>query len=259
MRLVTANARTIAVAVVVALVVGGSAYAANSINGGLLRAESVGLGKLTRKARQRIFQSQRRGPQGPKGDRGQRGQRGQRGSRGPEGPRGPRGEQGARGPLGPIGPSGPAGPTEHSYGVTALYLDGAFVPVSTNWTPTIPRDGNNAAATSGSTVIACAPGPCTLTARGAVRSDVAFKGQAGGGVLVHSTTGALVAAGQTPPNPEYDNRSVVEVETVPLASPVPSSPSGSGTEIPLQWTFGPSELPGGIYVVDGTVQFFNFP
>ena len=253
MRLVAANARTIAVAVVVALVVGGSAYAANSINGGLLRAESVGLGKLTRKARQRIFQSQRRGPEGPKGDRGQRGARGRRG---PAGPRGARGEQGAQGAQ---GPTGPTGPTEHSYGVTALYLDGAFVPVSANWTPTIPRDGNNAAAASGSTVIVCAPGPCTLTARGAVRSDVAFKGQAGGGVLVHDTVGAPVAAGQTPPNPHYGNRSVVDVETVPLASPAPSSPNGSGTEIPLQWTFGPSQLPGGTYVVDGTVQYFGFP
>lgn len=253
MRLVAANARTIAVAVVVALVVGGSAYAANSINGGLLRAESVGLGKLTRKARQRIFQSQQRGPEGPKGDRGQRGERG---PRGPEGPRGAKGEQGAQGAQ---GPAGPAGPTEHSYGVSALYLDGSFVPVSTNWTPTIPREGHNAAAVSGSTVIVCSPGPCALTARGAVRSDVPFKGQAGGGVLVHATDGSLVAAAQTPPNPLYGNRNVVDVETVPLASQVPSSPNGSGTEIPLEWTFGPDELPAGTYVVDGTVQFFGFP
>ncbi|HEX5417569.1 MAG TPA: hypothetical protein VFZ25_18050, partial [Chloroflexota bacterium] len=207
------------------------------------------LGKLTDRARQRIFQD--RGLPGPKGDRGARGERGPRGAAGPRGP---------QGPQGPKGEQGPAGPTEHSYGVTALYLDGTFVPVSTNWTPTIPTDGNNAAAASGSTVLTCAPGPCTLTARGAVRSDAAaFKGQAGGGLLVHSPAGALVAAGQTPANPQYGNRSVVDVETVPLSSPAPSSPPGSGTLIPLEWTFGPSQLPAGTYVVDGTVQFFNFP
>jgi hypothetical protein len=236
MKVVFANARPFAAAVVVALVVGGSAYAAGSINGGRLLARSVGLGKLTDRARQRIFQQQ--GPTGPKGDRG---------PRGPQGPQGPKGDQ------------GPAGPTEHSYGAVALYLDGAFVPVSINWTPTIPTDGNNAATASGSTVITCAPGPCTLTARGAVRSDVpGFEGQAGGGLLVHSPAGALVAAGQTPANPKYGNRAVIDVETVPLASQAPSSPSGSGTEIPLEWTFGPSELPAGTYVVDGTVQFFDF-
>jgi hypothetical protein len=257
MKVVLANARPLAVAVVVALVVGGSAYAAGSINGGRLLARSVGLGKLTDRARQRIFQQQRQ--QGPQGPQGPKGDRGPRGPRGADGPRGPQGAPGPPGAQGPKGDQGPAGPTEHSYGAVALYLDGAFVPVSTNWTPTIPTDGNNAATASGSTVITCAPGPCTLTARGAVRSDVpAFKGQAGGGLLVHSPAGALVAAGQTPPNPQYANRSVVDVETVPLASQAPSSPSGSGTLIPLEWTFGPSELPAGTYVVDGTVQFFNF-
>lgn len=254
MKLLAGNGRTIVVAAVaVALVVGGSAYAAGSLNGHRLRAGSVGLGKLTKKARRQIFQA-RQGPQGPQGDRGPKGDRGARGQRGQAGSRG------AEGPRGPQGETGPAGPTEHSYGVVALYLDGTFVPVSTNWTPTIPRDGNNAAVASGSTVIACSPGPCTLTSRGAIRSDVAsFKGQAGGGILVHSPAGALVAAGQTPPNPAYGNRSVVDVETVPLASQAPSSPNGSGTEIPLEWTFGPSELPAGTYTVEGTAQFFSFP
>src|SRR5690242_18180579 len=96
---VIANARLFVVAAIVALVVGGSAYAAGSINGGRLLARSVGLGKLTDRARQRIFQQQ--GPAGPKGDRGARGERGPRGA---DGPRGPQGAQGPKGEQGPTGP-----------------------------------------------------------------------------------------------------------------------------------------------------------
>jgi hypothetical protein len=257
MRRLIGNGRTLAIAAVVAMLVGGTAYAANRINGRSIRAESIPLGKLTREARQRILRN--RGPQGPQGPRGPHGPQGHRGERGARGLQGPRGVQGPVGPTGPAGPIGPAGPTEHNYGVNALYLDGAYVPASTSWTPTIPTDGNNAATTSGEIVITCAPGPCKLTARGAIRSaDPAFKGQAGGGLVVHDTGGALVAAGITPPNPAFGNRSVVDVETVPLASQVPSAPAGSGTEIPIEWQFGPSELPAGTYVVSGTAQFFSF-
>jgi hypothetical protein len=260
MRWLIGNGRTLGIVAVIAMLLGGTAYAATRINGRSIRAESVPLGKLTKEARRRILRN--RGPQGPQGPRGPQGHRGEHGARGPKGPRGaqgPTGRTGPAGPMGPAGPTGPPGPTEHSYGVDALYLDGALVPASTSWTPTIPTDGNNAATTSGEIVITCEPGPCELTARGAIRSDdTAFKGQAGGGLVVQDTAGTLVAAGITPPNAAFGNRSVVEVETVPLASQVPSTPAGSGTEIPIEWQFGPSELPAGTYVVSGTAQFFSF-
>jgi hypothetical protein len=241
----TGNARAMIAAGVVALVIGGTAYAANRIDGHSIRAESIPLGKLTKEARQRILASN----PGPVGPRGARGPRGERGERGPQGHQGPKGE------------TGPAGPTEHSYGVAALYLDDTFIPSSTNWTPTIPRDGNNAATANGVIVVGCSAGPCELTARGAVRSDDAsIKAQAGGGLVVtDAATGALVMAGQTPPNPSYFNNSVVDVETKPLGSGAPSAPSEQGTLIPIDWQVGSGSLPTGTFVIEGTVQFFDFP
>jgi hypothetical protein len=145
--------------------------------------------------------------------------------------------------------------------VASLYIDGTFVPSSTNWTPTIPRDANNAASTNGVIVVSCSAGPCELTARGAVRSDdPSIKAQAGAGIVVTDTaTGALVMAGQTPPNPDYFNNSVVAMETEPLSSGAPSSPAKQGTLIPIDWQVGTGSLPAGTYVVEGTVQFFDFP
>jgi hypothetical protein len=257
------NARALVTGCVVALVVGGTAYAADRIDGGSIRAESIPLGKLTKDARQRVLASDP-GPQGPRGNRGPRGEKGERGERGERGQKGERGAQGPDGPQGSQGPrgeTGPVGPTEHSYGVAALYLDGTAVPSSTNWTPTIPRDANNAASANGVIVVGCDPGPCELTARGAVRSDDdSIKAQAGGGIVVtDAATGALAMAGQTPPNPSYFNNSVVAVETEPLSSAAPSSPANQGTLIPIDWQVGNGSLPAGTYVVEGTVQFFDFP
>ncbi|HEX6601290.1 MAG TPA: hypothetical protein VF030_01480 [Solirubrobacterales bacterium] len=244
------NARALVAACVVALVMGGTAYAANKINGHSIRAESIPLGKLTDEARKRILASN----SGPAGPQGKRGPRGEKGERGPKGDRGPQGSQG------PKGDTGPPGPTEHSFGVVALYLDGAFVPSSTNWTPTIPRDGNNGAAANGSIVVTCSPGPCELTARGVVRADAPIEAQAGGGIVVtDAATGALVMAGQTPPNPDYFNNSVVAVETKPLASGAPAVPTEQGTLLPIEWQLGSGSLPAGTFVIEGTVQFFDFP
>jgi hypothetical protein len=108
----------------VALVVGGSAYAAGKINGRSIKANSIPLGKLTKQARERLAQA---------------------------GPAGPVGPAGRRGPEGPAGERGPVGPTQHDYGVSALFVDGVKQPPL--WTPTIPRDGNNAAVASGSAVL----------------------------------------------------------------------------------------------------------
>jgi hypothetical protein len=94
-----------------------------------------------------------------------------------------------------------------------------------------------------------------------VRSDDAsIEAQAGGGLVVtDAATGSLVMAGQTPPNPSYFNNSVVPVETKSLTSGAPSVPADQGTLLPIDWQVGSGSLPTGTYVVEGTVQFFDFP
>lgn len=226
------------VAAIVALVVGGSAYAAGRIEGGSIKANSIPLGKLTKATRVQLLRADRVGPVGPIG---------------------PRGPQGARGQRGNTGEAGPPGPTEHNYGVASLFVDGAKEPPL--WTPTIPPDGNNAAVASGSSVVVCesAAAPCALVVRGVVRSDdPAFAGEAGGGIVITSATdGHLVAAGQTPKNPAFFENGVVPVATVPLSSGVPTTVT-TGTEIPIEWALGNGELAAGTYVVQGIVEFFDF-
>jgi hypothetical protein len=121
-------------------------------------------------------------------------------------------------------------------------------------------DNNNAAMASGSTVVECAAAeaPCTLSIRGVVRSDDnGFTGQAGAGLVVtDAITGALAEAGQTPPNATYGGVKVVDIETVALGSGSPTGPA-DGTEIPVTLS-GSGELPAGSYVVQGTVEFFDF-
>lgn len=229
--------------------VGGSAYAAGRIDGGSIKASSIPLGKLTKSARVRLLRAGGVGPAGPAG---------QRGPRGPQGLTGQKGATGPRGDVGPRGETGPPGPTEHNYGVASLFVDGEKQPPL--WTPTIPPDGNNAAVASGSSVIVCEPAaaPCPLVVRGVVRSDdAAFEGEAGGGIVVTTAAGQLVAAGQTPKNPAFFENGVVPVATVPLSSGVPTTVS-TGTEIPIEWALGNGELVAGTYVVQGIVEFFDF-
>ena len=275
-KLFSGNLRVMVVAVIVAVVVGGSAYAAGAIDGRSLKPNSVALSKLTKQARQQLSQPGPAGPQGvagPQGPQGLPGDAGPQGAAGKDGVDGEDGDDGAAGEDGEDGldgedgedgedgkdgEQGPPGPTEHSYGVSALYLDGTYVPASASWTPTVPRDHNNAAQSSGSTVITCAA-TCELTSRAVIRTDdPTLTGQAGGGVLVTGVDGALVAAGKTPANPLYGNSSVVDVATVGLGSKAPTQPALTGTEVPIEWTFGPDELPAGTYLVSGTIQFFEF-
>ncbi len=279
-----------AIVCIAALVPGGTASAAKKLNGNSLKANSIGLGKLTKKARERLLASQPgpAGPQGPAGiqgppgikgpagDRGETGETGATGAQGatgatgatgsagtagatgPTGPVGPTGATGATGDPGPTGATGPAGPTEHNYGVAALFLDEEKV--ATVWTPTIPQDGNNAGMSSGSTVVTCdGPEPCDLTVRAIIRSDqTGFDGQVGGGLVVTSAAGPLLDAGQTPANPAYEGVKVVDVGSVPLTSGVPDSTS-DGVEVPIEWGTTGGSLPAGTYVVQGSVQFFDFP
>ncbi|HET9184932.1 MAG TPA: hypothetical protein VFN82_02220 [Solirubrobacterales bacterium] len=261
MDFIARNSKLLLVAALVALVLGGSAYAAGRINGHSIKAGSIPLGKLSKDARQRLLRDGSVGPRGPRGAEGPRGKQGPAGPRGKEGQTGPRGKEGPAGPEGREGPEGPrgeAGPTEHNYGVSALFVDGVKQPPL--WTPTIPEDGNNAGVASGTTVVTCevADAPCELEIRGVVRSDEpGFEGQAGGGVVITSATGQLVAAGQTPRNPDFFETQVVPVETVPLSSGAPTTVS-TGTEIPLEWAVGSGELAPGSYVIQGTVEFFDF-
>lgn len=194
------------------------------------------------------------GPQGPRGIPGEEGPEGLEGFEGEEGPEGPAGPEGPKGEEGPEGPQGEPGPTEHNYGVAALFSNGTKV--ATLWTPTIPMDNNNAALASGSTVVTCSAA-CTLTVRAVVRSDTAgFTGQAGGGLVVtDASTGAVVTAGQTPAssNPGYPGVRVVPVNTVGLESGDPGA--ATGTEVPIE---GLTALSAGTYVVQGTVEFFDF-
>jgi hypothetical protein len=103
MKFFKGNAGVLIACVVLALVVGGTAYAAGRINGRTIRAETIPLGKLTREARQRVL-ARHTGPQGPHG---------------PQGHRGPAGPKGDRGPIGNTGPAGPAGP-QGSPGLTFI-------------------------------------------------------------------------------------------------------------------------------------------
>jgi len=263
MKFLTGNARVLVACVVVALMVGGTAYAAGRIDGRTIRAESIPLGKLTREARQRVL-ARHTGPQGPRGPEGHRGPQGPHGAKGPQGPAGARGATGPAGPQGPQGPQGPAGPTEHSYGVTGLYSNGVFVPSGVNWSPTIPRDGNNGAEVNSGIGVLCSPGPCDITLRAVARSDdPALQAQAGAGIIVSAQSGEVVAAGQTPPSAKYRGTSVVDIETRPLSSFAPTRPGEEGTEVPLEWLTGNGlvsgeALPEGLYLVEGTTQFFSF-
>lgn len=241
------NLPTLIVAVVVALVVGGSAYAAGKISGSSIENNSIPANKLTKAARSQLSKA---GPQGPAGPRGETGAKGDTGVKGDTGDRGEKGERGER---------GPAGPTEHNYGVASTFVNG--VATSPLWTPTIPPDANNAATASGTTVVVCGAGeaPCKLTVRAVIRSDdPTFVGQGGGGMVVtNASTGALVMAGQTPKNPAFHETSVVSVVTEPLDSLEPSTGT-SGSEIPLTWAVGNGELAAGNYILHGTIEFFNF-
>jgi hypothetical protein len=241
------NLLTLAVAALVALVVGGSAYAAGKIDGNSIKSGSIAAAKLTKGARAQLSEA---GPQGPIGATGPRGEKGSTGSRGETGAKG---DTGARGEVGEVGATGP---DEHNYGVVSTFLDGVQQPPL--WTATIPPDGNNAAGASGTTVISCAVGPCQLTVRGVIRSDdPGYTGQGGGGlVITNAANGQLVAAGQTEKNPAFHETSVVPVDTVSLESLAPSSLTG--TEIPIKWVVGGAQLASGAYLLHGTIQFFDF-
>ena len=238
------NLLTLAVAALVALVVGGSAYAAGKIDGNSIKSGSIAAAKLTKGARAQLSEA---GPQGPIGATGSRGEKGSTGSRG---------DTGAKGDTGAQGEVGATGPDEHNYGVVSTFLDGVQQPPL--WTATIPPDGNNAAGASGTTVISCAVGPCQLTVRGVIRSDVpGYTGQGGGGlVITNAANGQLVAAGQTEKNPAFHETSVVPVNTVSLESLAPSALTG--TEIPIKWVVGGAQLASGAYLLHGTIQFFDF-
>jgi Collagen triple helix repeat (20 copies) len=275
------------------MAMGGGAYAAgNLINGSQIKKGTVAASKLSSSARRQLEgdrgaqgETGAAGPQGPKGDTGASGpqgpkgdpgaqglagekgdtgaagESGQGGAAGPEGPAGPAGQTGlagSAGAAGPAGPVGPAGPTEHNYGVAALFLNGNKV--ADVWSPTIPMDDNNAAMASGSTVVECtvAEAPCAISVRGVVRSgDAGFSGQAGAGVVVtNAMTGVLAEAGQTPANATYGGVKVVDVGTVGLGSGSPTGPT-DGTAVPVTFS-GSGELPAGLYVVQGTVEFFDF-
>lgn len=263
MRIPSGTGRAIAAAAVVAVLVGGSAYAAGAIDGHRLKAGSVPLSKLSKDLREMVRSNPPgpRGPEGPAGPQGPGGARGPTGATGATGAAGLTGATGPAGATGTTGATGATGPTEHSYGVTALYLDGTMIPSSAGWTPSIPRDHNNAATGGGTMVVSCVAGPCDLTVRGAIRSDdPTLTGQAGGGVVVtDAATGALVMAGQTPASPEHGNKSVVDVETRPLDSKAPTLPSEEGTEIPIEWKVGSGSLAAGTYLLVGSIQYFDFP
>jgi hypothetical protein len=283
------NLKVFVAAAVVALVVGGSAYAASSaINGKSIKKGTIAANKLTKQAQKQLAGKTGAqgpvgptGPQGLKGDTGAQGATGIAGAQGPvgatgdagatgqtgaagtTGATGPSGDQGAtgatgdQGATGATGDQGPAGPTEHNYGVAGLFLDGAKV--ATVWSPTIPMDNNNAAMASGSTVVVCevSAAPCEVTVKAAVRSDATgFEGEAGAGLVVTDQSGAIVAAGQTAPNPTFGGVKVEEIETVGLGSGSPDETEG--TEVPVDWTLGTGELGAGAYVVQGSVQFFDF-
>lgn len=245
-----------AVAALVALVVGGSAYAAGKIDGRSIESGSIGVGKLTKGARTQLAGAGAQGPIGATGPRGEMGSTGSRGGTGAKGDTGARGEVGAKGDTGARGEVGATGPDEHNYGVVSTFLDGVQQPPL--WTPSIPADGNNAASASGTTVISCAVGPCQLTVRGVIRSDdPGYTGQGGGGlVITNAANGQLVAAGQTAKNPAFHETSVVPVDTVSLESLAPSSLTG--TEIPIEWVVGGPLLASGAYLLSGTIQFFDF-
>jgi hypothetical protein len=242
--------QTFLVAAIVALVVGGSAFAAGKINGSTIENNSIPATKLTKAARSQLASAGPQGPTGPTGPRGERGEKGDTGTKGDTGERGERGEK---------GDTGLTGPTEHNYGVAMTFVNTtATAPL---WTPTIPPDGNNSGTAAGTTVITCTPvaAPCKLTVRAVIRSDDPdFVGQGGGGMVVtDATTGALVAAGQTPKNPAFFETSTVSIATVPLASQAPTTVT-SGSEIPITWAVGNGELAAGAYIVNGTIEFFNF-
>jgi Collagen triple helix repeat (20 copies) len=270
------------VAVVLALT--GGAYAANSmINGSQIKNGTIASSKLTSSAKKELKGKSgatgatgATGAAGPKGDtgaqgpqgipgtaaeKGEKGDTGATGAAGATGPAGPAGDIGPAGPAGAAGPqgaTGPAGPTEHNYGVAGLYVNEEKV--ADVWSPTIPMDHNNAAMATGSTVVVCGAleAPCEITVKAAVRSDVGgFEGQAGAGLVVTAANGAFVAAGQTPANTDYNGVKVEGIETVGLSSGSPNETEG--TEVPIEWAAGSeAELAAGLYVVQGTVQFFDF-
>jgi Collagen triple helix repeat (20 copies) len=249
------------------LALSGGAYAAGTmISGSQIKNGTIAAAKLSASAKKQLKGQKgatgstgatgAQGPAGPKGDTGATGLTGPKGERGIPGTAAAQGEEGPEGPMGEEGPEGPAGPTEHNYGVAALFSNGTKV--ATLWTPTIPMDDNNAALASGSTVItSCPVGGCTLTVRGVVRSDTStFGGQAGVGLVVTAANGTLVTAGQTPASaePGFPGVRVVPVNTVGLGSGDPEA--ATGTAIPVE---GLTTLPeGGPYIVQGTVEFFDF-
>lgn len=232
MRIAGRNGRALVAAVVVALVVGGTAYATEQINGSAIKPNSIPLGKLTKAARAQLAQP---GPQGPRGS---------------EGPRG------AEGIQGPRGETGPAGPTEHSYGVAALFVDGERQ--EPLWSPTIPPDGVNAALASATSIVYCdvAEAPCDLDVRAVVRSDVAgFSGVGGMQLIVtNAGNGALVAIGETPGNPLFAEHGVLPIDTVPLKSNEPTTLAPA--LLPVTWTFGSDELAAGTFLVQEDAEFF---
>lgn len=284
------NLPTLIAAVVIALVVGGSAYAAGKISGSSIENNSIPAGKLTKAARSQLSQAGPQGPAGPtgptgptgsagargetgakgdtgatgdtgaKGDTGDRGEKGEPGDKGERGEKGEKGDKGEKGERGEKGEKGDTGPTEHNYGVANTFVN-SVAPGAPLYTSTIPPDHNNGTTASGTTVIACSAGeaPCKLTVRGVIRSDnPAFEGQAGGGLIItNASTGALVAVGQTPTSVEFPGTNVAPVETVTLRSLEPVSVT-TGSEIPLTWVVGTGELAAGNYILHGTIEFFNF-
>lgn len=143
-----------------------------------------------------------------------------------------------------------------------------YTNAGTLWAGQIPRDGNNASQTSGSTVIACTnSGGCRLRLQAAIRTNRgAFKGaagQAGGGIVVTPAAGGpLTAAAQTQPDGKHGTTKTVNIGQVPLTSGTPSD--GMGNTVPFGPpggsvnTDGTISVPSGGSIVQGVVQFFDF-
>jgi hypothetical protein len=208
------------------------------------------------------------GPQGEQGEPGEKGDTGEQGEKGDAGDTGPAGPQGETGPAGPEGPQGPPGPGTDTdgleYGVAKVWREptGGGTPelVGTLWSNNVPDDGNNAAQASGSVVIQGVAEGDRIFVTAAMRTDeednsAGMAGNAGAGISLFSSAGAILGADQTPvtSDPEAGTTRTRRVAGHPLES---GEPTSTATEL-ASVTVPPGG--GGDVSVEGIVQFFDFP
>lgn len=251
----------------------GGAIAAKKLTGKEIRNGSLSAKDLSKKARKSLRGNRgRRGPQGLpgiQGTKGARGEAGATGARGAAGANGAAGAAGTNGLAGPMGPTGPKGPTgddgpvgpsvgdgEAEYGVVKVFAGDTAL--GTLWTPDVPDDGNNAGVVAGNAAFTVDGTNRTISVRGIMRTGEPDGGQIGGGIIVRTGDGQVVATSQTPvdttPGANFNGLRVVAVDAEPLTS---GGPSATDTEVITATV--PGTVPDGTLItVEGTVQAFDF-